>query len=98
MAGKAGDFALAFKIVFVDGEHHLDHLARDDFGFLSSLSKAIPVVILADVAVLALHAERCGDELHGREHLLGGDALQDFDVLELFFGEFGRGRRLGGVD
>src|SRR5882724_1263016 len=91
MAGETGDFALALEIVLVDGEHHGDHLASDDFGLLVVLLEGHRS-LLADVAVLALDAQRGSDELHRRNYLLGGNAVQDFDVLELLFGKFGGGR------
>jgi hypothetical protein len=34
MAGIAGHVAVAFEIVFVDGEHHFHHFAGGDFCFL----------------------------------------------------------------
>ena len=89
VAGVAGDFFLAFEIVFVDGVHHFDHFAGGELGLLVVFVED-HLVAVADVAVLAVDAERGGDELHGGEDLLGGDAFEDFDVFELLLGEFGR--------
>jgi hypothetical protein len=47
-----------------------------------------------DVTVLTLYAERRSDELHGGEDLVGGNALENLNVLELLFSELGRGRGL----
>ena len=88
---------MAFEIVFVDGEHHLHHFAGGDFRLLVVFVE-IETFFAADVAVLALDAERGGDELHGGKYLVGGNAFQDFDVLELLFGEFGSGGDCGAPD
>jgi hypothetical protein len=45
----------------------------------------------SDVAILALHAERRSNELHGGEDLIRGDALEDLDILELLFRKLGNG-------
>jgi hypothetical protein len=39
-----------------------------------------------DVAVFAIDAERCGDELHRRDQLIGGNVFQDLNVLKLLRG------------
>src|SRR5580658_208598 len=90
MAGIAGDFAVAFETVFIDGEHHLHHFAGGDFGLFVVLFE-IEAFLAADVAVLAFDAERSGNELHGGNYLVSGNALQNFDVFVLIFGEFGSG-------
>ncbi len=88
MAGVAGDIAVAFEIVFVDGEHHLHHFASGDFRLLVVFVE-IETFIAADVAILTFDAERSGDELHGGEYQVGGNTFQSLDIFELFFGEFG---------
>ena len=101
MARVAGDFALALKIVFVDGHRHLDHLACDFFGLLVVFVES-EAVILAHVTEFAFDAQRRGDEFHRREHLIRRKAFEHLDVFELLLGEFGRNperrrerRRLG---
>jgi hypothetical protein len=66
VTGVAGDLTLAVKIVLVDGEHHLHHLAS---GFLLLLVVLVELklALVFDVAEVAVHAERGGDELHRRD-------------------------------
>ena len=47
------------------------------------------------VAEVAFHSERRGDELHGREHLIGWGTLQGLNVLEGLLRGFAGGGGLG---
>ncbi len=59
MAGVASHHSLAFKTFRIDREHHLHHVSRFIFFFFVVL-----VEMHGDVAMIAAHAERCGDEDH----------------------------------
>jgi hypothetical protein len=86
MAGIAGDLAMALEVVFVDRHHHVDHLARGDFGLFVVL-----FVRVFNMAVLAFNAERSRNELHRGNDLLGGYTLKGLNIFELLFSEFGCG-------
>src|SRR6202020_698309 len=60
MTGVAGQFPIAAEVVFVDGEHHSHHVARNLFRFL-----VIFVKMFRHMAIAAFHAQRCRDESHG---------------------------------
>ncbi len=70
MAGVAGDFAMAFEVLFVDGHHHANHFARRDFWLL-----VICFERASDVTVFAFDTQRGGDKLHGRDHLIGWNSF-----------------------
>ena len=74
---------MALEILLIDRHHHVDHLARGDFGLLIIL-----FVRVRDVAVLAFHAQRSGDKLHRRNHLLGRNSFERLNILELLFRKF----------
>jgi hypothetical protein len=59
VACVASDYALAFEILRVDRGHHLHHVPRFIFLFL-----VVGVEMHGDVAVIAPHAERGGNEYH----------------------------------
>jgi hypothetical protein len=81
MTRIAGYFAMGVEIILVDGERHLHHLPR-------CLLRLLVVFVerILNVAKIALNSQRSRDELHGREYLLGWNALEHLYVLELFFG------------
>ena len=84
VAGVASHFHLAAESRVVDRMRHGEHLASHTFGGL-----VIRGEVILHVAVFAVDAEGCGDELHGGDYLVGGDAFESFDVFILLFGEFG---------
>src|SRR5215471_14766910 len=86
MTGIAGHGAVPIEVICVDGEHHFHHFSGGGLRLLIVLLKGI-----ADVTEIALYSERGGDELHGRKHLIGWYPFQNLNVLENFFGFFGRG-------
>ena len=79
VAGVASDLAMPFEALFIDGEHHGHHLASNHLGLL-----VIFLGCTLDMAEVALYAERCGDELHGRNQFVRGQSLEDLDVLLWF--------------
>src|SRR5712692_7660628 len=85
VARVAGHCAMILEGAFVDGEHHLHHLARGLFGLLVVLLKRA-----LHVAVFALNPKRGGDELHRRDELVCWNPFQDLDVLEGLIGRFRR--------
>src|SRR5579862_2815472 len=83
VAGIACNFTMAVKIIRVNGEHHPHHFPRSLLGlFVVFLKRALYV------AELALHAQRCRDELHGGNQLIGGNALEHLNILVLLLGRF----------
>ena len=81
---------MAFEVVFVDGKHHGHHFARGLLGLLVVFFEGA-----LDVAELALHAQRCGDELHGGHQLVGRNILEDLNILVLVGRLFGLGAGRG---
>src|ERR1700676_5767046 len=59
VTGITSDFAMSLKVVLIDGEHHLHHLARCLLWLLVVLFERA-----FHVAELALHAQGRRDELH----------------------------------
>ncbi len=86
MAQVAGHFTLPFKILLIDGEHHLHHLPRHLFGFLIILLRR-PF----HVTKTALHPKRGSYELHCRDQSVCRNTFQDLNVLVLFVGHRGSG-------
>lgn len=78
VAGSAADGRLPGKKLFVEIGHHLHHLASGLLGLL-----VVARVIPHDVAVIALHAERCGDVLHDQLPLILGNVLQNLHIAQL---------------
>jgi uncharacterized membrane protein YidH (DUF202 family) len=81
VAGIARDLAMSLKIIFIDGKHHLHHLARGLLGLFIVFVESV-----MHVAELALHSQRSRNELHRRDYLLCRNAFEFLDVLELLFG------------
>jgi hypothetical protein len=73
----------------VDGELHFHHFSR---GLLFFFVVFVPVVF--EVTELAINAEGAGNELHRGDQLVGGNVLEDLNVLELLGGGFRDGRFL----
>ena len=74
VAGSAAHFYIAFEIIFVDGLRHGNHQARSFlFLFVVFLEGAGG---LHDVTVIAVHAQRSIEILHGRDQLIGGHSLE----------------------
>ena len=95
MATVAGDLCGSVKVARIQIEDHAEHLARFD---LVGLYVGVIGVL---VAVLAVNAERVGEERHGGPELFFGKVLQDLDILEDVAGELGFWwffRVLGGED
>src|SRR5262245_18399608 len=78
MARIAGHPTLVVEILLVDVEHHLHHVPRVALGLLVVL-----VERLLNVAILAVHTQRCRHELHRRNQLVRRHILQDLYVFEL---------------
>ena len=83
MTGVAGHLALSLEVGLVEGKHHLHHFPRRLLGFL--------IVLLEGsfrVAEATFHAERTGNELHGRNQLVSRKVFQDLDVFVGLIGHF----------
>ncbi len=76
---------MAFEVFFVDGHHHVNHFARRDFRLL-----VVFVHLARHVAVFTLDTQGSGDELHRRDNLLSGNALERLYVLVFLFRQFWR--------
>ena len=91
VAGVAADARLTVEILLVEVEDHADHLAR---GLLLGLGVAGEIetlrLLVEDVAEVAVHAERCGDVVHGQPELGVGEIGQQLNVLLLGAGRGGR--------
>lgn len=59
MTGVTANRALPVEVSLVDVKDHLNHPAGSEFGWLLVFIK-----LIWDVAVVALHAQRTGDESH----------------------------------
>ena len=77
MARVAAHHLLSFEVLLVDGDHHRHHLPGSLFLVLIVL-----IECALDVAEIAFHAQRVGDELHGRNQLVGWNVFEHLDVLE----------------
>jgi hypothetical protein len=93
MAGPARHHLASVKVLLIDGGHHLDHAACDDFlgrvGFPFGVGAA-----RTGMAILAAVAQGCGKQAHGAHELVNGNALQYLDILEGCLGHLPRLRAL----
>lgn len=80
MTGVTGHGVLAVEVSFVDVEDHLDHPTCGEFLWL------VVLLELIDVAIIAFHAKRSGDESHGWLELSSGKVFEYLDVLEALLG------------
>lgn len=89
MTGEASHVAMILKILLVDDDHHLHHLAGNLLGLL-----VVFVERPFHMTKIALDAQRRGNELHRWDQLVRGNSLQYLDILKNLFRRFG-GRGLG---
>ena len=81
MAGETTNRALAVEVSLVDVKHHLNHAPRGEFCWLVVLIK-----LVRDMAIIASHAQRAGDESHRWIQLRSGESFKDLYVLVFLFG------------
>jgi hypothetical protein len=83
VAGVTSNCSFPLKLFRIECEHHLDHAA-------GGLLRLFVVFIegIANVAKLALDTQRCGYELHRRNHLVGRNILQNLQVRNNHDGTF----------
>src|SRR5262249_16508760 len=75
------DRALTVEASFVQIAHHLNHPTRCQLGWL-----VIFIEAGSDVAVIAFHGERAGDEGHRRIQLGCRNSFENLNVFEALFG------------
>ena len=95
MAGEAADQTASAEHRLVQAVDHRHHPARGPFQ-IGVIGIPGPVAAgLFNVAVGAVQAQGCGKHPHGAHEFLDGNAFEQLDVLEDFFGELrALGRRL----
>jgi len=76
MTGVTSHRVLPVEVAFVDVQDHLDHAACGEF------RRLVVLIELIDVAIVAFHAQRPGDESHSWIELSGGKIFEYLDVLE----------------
>jgi hypothetical protein len=76
MAGITGDLRASAEVGFIDLVGHRDHLAG---GILGGF--VVRLHLARDVAEGAFHAKGNRNKLHSRADLVGGNVLEDGEVL-----------------